>query len=105
MTEAAFFTWLRQILRKASMYWKPISQVRKEAQVPYKGPNKRRKYSYICGGCGKEFAFNHINVHHKVECGTLTSFKDLSSFAEKLFVEKDGLIVLCSKCHDKKHGK
>jgi hypothetical protein len=44
MSEVQFFQWIRQVLRKASIYWKPISQVRKEAQVPYKGPNKRRKY-------------------------------------------------------------
>ena len=44
MTEVQFFQWIRQVLRKSSIYWKPISQVRKEAQVPYKGANKRRKY-------------------------------------------------------------
>ena len=105
MTEAAFFQWLRQILRRASMYWKPISQVRKEAQVPYKGSNKRRRYSYICSKCLKEFPMSGIKVHHKIECEGLSSFADLSSFAEKLFCEKDGLEVLCSKCHDKTHGK
>ena len=105
MTEAQFFTWIRQILRRASMYWKPIAQVRKEAQVPYKGPNKRRKYSYVCASCGKEFAATGVNVHHKRDAGPLTSFAELSGFAERLFTEKEGLECLCSKCHDKKHGK
>lgn len=105
MTEAQFFQWLRQILRKSSMYWKPILQVRKDAQVPYKGSNAKRKYSYVCSGCHKEFANKDVNVHHKIECGTLSSFDDLSVFAKKLFVEKDELILLCSKCHDKMHGK
>lgn len=105
MTDAMFFGWLRQTLRRASMYWKPIAIARKRAQVPYKGSNKRRKYSYVCEKCGNEFPGNKISVHHKVECGSLSSFADLPAFVEKLFVEADGLIVLCNKCHDESHGK
>jgi hypothetical protein len=105
MSEPAFFQWLRQVLRRSSLYWKPISQVRKAAQVPYKGDSKRRKYSYICSECKKEYPATEINVHHKVECGSLKSFDDLSGFVERLFVEKDGLVVLCKKCHDAEHKK
>jgi hypothetical protein len=105
MTEVQFFQWIRQILRKASLYWKPIAQVRKEAQIPYKGPNKRRKYSYVCSSCKKEFPSTEINVHHKIECGSLKSFDDLPGFAERLFCEKESLCVLCKTCHDKEHKK
>jgi len=105
MTSSAFFQWLRQILRRSSMYWKPIAQVRQEARVPYIGTNKRRKYSYICSECHKEWPLTSIHVHHKIECGSLSSFEDLSEFARKLFVEKEGLVVLCNKCHDAKHNK
>lgn len=105
MTSAQFYQWLRQILRRASMCWVPVSQARKEAQVPYKGQNKRRKYSYVCSACKGEFSALTIHVHHKVECGALSSFDDLSGFARRLFVEKEGLVVLCNKCHDKLHGK
>lgn len=105
MTEVQFFQWIRQILRKASIYWKPISQVRKESQVQYKGPNKRRKYSYICSNCKKEYPSTEINVHHIIECGSLKSFEDLPGFVERLFIEKEGLTVLCKKCHDEVHGK
>lgn len=105
MTEVQFFQWIRQVLRKASIYWKPISQVRKEAQVAYKGPNKRRKYSYVCSSCNKEYPSTEINVHHKIECGSLKSFDDLPGFVERLFTEKENLTVLCKKCHDKEHKK
>lgn len=105
MTEVQFFQWIRQVLRKASMYWKPISQVRKEAQVAYKGPNKRRKYSYICSSCNKEYASTEINVHHKLECGSLKTFDDLPGFVERLFCEKELLSVLCKNCHDAEHKK
>ena len=105
MSEVQFFQWIRQVLRKASMYWKPISQVRKEAQVDYKGPNKRRKYSYVCSSCKKEYASTEINVHHKLECGSLKTFDDLPGFVERLFCEKELLSVLCKNCHNEEHGK
>ena len=105
MSEVAFFQWIRQILRKASLYWKPVSQVRKEAQVIYKGPNKKRKYSYICSSCKKEFPATEINVHHKIECGSLKTFNDLPGFVEKLFCEKESLSVICKKCHNQEHKK
>lgn len=105
MTDVQFFQWIRQILRKASMYWKPISEVKKEAQVVYKGPNKRRKYSYICSECRKEYASTEVNVHHKIECGSLKTFDDLPGFVERLFTEKENLVVLCKTCHDAEHKK
>ena len=105
MTEAQFFGWLRQVLRKASIYWKPIAQVRKEAQIHYKGPNKRRKFSYVCNNCKKEFAGTEVHVHHLIECGNLMSFQDLPGFVERLFCEKQGLILVCKSCHDKIHKK
>ena len=105
MSEVQFFQWIRQVLRKASIYWKPISQVRKEAQVTYKGPNKRRKYSYICSSCNKENPSTEINVHHKIECGSLKTFDDLPGFVERLFCEKELLSVLCKNCHDAEHKK
>ena len=105
MTEAVFFSWLRQILRKSSVCWKPISQVRKDAQVSYTGLNKRRRFSYVCSECEKEFAITDIKVHHIIECGELRTFEDLSEFARRLFVEKEGLRVVCNKCHDKIHKK
>ena len=105
MTDTQFFQWIRQVLRKASIYWKPISQVRKDAQVPYKGANKRRKYSYVCSSCKKEYPATEINVHHKIECGSLKSFEDLPGFVERLFCEKEFLCVLCKNCHDEEHKK
>jgi hypothetical protein len=105
MSEVQFFQWIRQILRKSSLYWKPIAQVKKEAQVLYNGPNKKRKYSYVCSSCKKEYAATEVNVHHKVECGSLKSFDDLPGFVERLFCEKELLSVLCKNCHDAEHKK
>lgn len=105
MTEAMFWNWIRQLLRRKSMYWKPISKVKNDAKVPYVGENKRRKFSYICSKCKHEFASTEVNVHHIIPCGTLTCSQDLGIFVENLFCEEDKLILLCSGCHDKEHKK
>ena len=102
MSEVQFFQWIRQVLRKASIYWKPISQVRKEAQVPYKGPNKRQKFEYECNSCHKWFPDKKINVDHIVGAGSLNCSNDLPGFVDRLFCEQDNLQVLCETCHDAK---
>lgn len=103
-TEAAFWNWLRSSLRRMSIYWKPIVEVKKEARVLYTGPNKRRKYSYMCAKCKQEFDDKSVDVHHLQPCGSLKSFNDLSNFAERLFVEKDMLVLLCKNCHKEYHN-
>lgn len=106
MTSAAFFGMLRNMFRQKSMHvWKPISQVKNEAKVLYKGTNKRQRVAFKCGQCGNEVASSKCAVHHKVPCGSLTSFADISSFCQRLFCEKDGLILLCDKCHTEIHKK
>lgn len=102
-TTNMFFNWLRQALRRKSMYWKPISAVKNAAKVPYLGTNKRRKFSYVCNRCKKEYDGKSVAVHHKIPCGSLTSFEHIGDFVKRLFVEKDGLELLCTKCHDDTH--
>jgi hypothetical protein len=40
-----------------------------------------------------------------IPAGSLKSFADLSGFCERLFVEKEGLILLFHNCHDLEHEK
>jgi len=105
MSESAFFGWLRSRLRRLTIYWKPIQEIKKAAKIPYKGPNKRRKFSYVCSKCSNAVGEKECNVHHVVPAGSLKSFADLSGFCERLFVEKEELILLCHKCHDLEHEK
>jgi hypothetical protein len=72
----------------------------KNARRKYNGPNKRRKWEYICSECAKWKPAKEIEVDHIVPCGTLKTFEDLSGFAERLFCESDGLRVLCKACHE-----
>jgi 5-methylcytosine-specific restriction endonuclease McrA len=101
-TDAQFFNWLRQKLRRISITWKPINEVRKKAKIPYTGNNKRRKVSYVCSVCKGEFSAKEVSVDHTIPIGSLQKFEDLPSFVEKLFCEEDGLSLMCKKCHDAK---
>jgi len=103
MSSSAFFSWLRSRLRKMSQAWKPIQEVKKAAKVPYVGENKRRKFSYKCEKCFELFSDKEVAVHHKIPAGSLKSFEDLPNFCRRLFVEKQGLILLCDNCHSKEH--
>ena len=105
MSSAAFFGMLRATLRNKSRWYPSISICRNKAKIPYVGANKRRKWSYVCEGCGNAFDGKMINVHHKIECGDLKSFDDLPGFTKRLFCDSQDLAVLCNHCHDRIHGK
>lgn len=102
MTESEFWEYIRAVLRQKSRYWKPVSIVRTKNRREYEGPVKRRKYEYQCNKCKKWFDIKKITVDHIVPCGSLKSANDLPGFVERMFVEEDGLQVLCMSCHDKK---
>jgi 5-methylcytosine-specific restriction endonuclease McrA len=105
MTESAFWSFIRSGLRQKSRWWKPITQCKLNAKRTYKGPNKRQKFEYQCNSCKKWFAEKNINVDHIDPAGSLNCANDLPGFVERLFVEVEGLQVLCSICHDKKTAK
>ena len=102
MTNAGFWGMIRSALRQKSRWWKPILQAKYAARRKYKGPNKRQKYEYLCDKCKKWFAEKHIEVDHIIPCGTLRSGDDVKGFIERLFCEKEHLVVLCKPCHKKK---
>ena len=103
MTKAAFFNMLRQLLRRRSIFWKPISETKQAAKRPYNGPNKRQKFEYKCSECNNYFSGTEISIHHIKEVGKLQDYEDLPDFVKNLFCEKDGLRALCNNCHDKIH--
>lgn len=105
MTESGFWSFIRSALRQKSRFWKPITECKMKARRAYKGPSKRQKFEYQCNSCKAWFPEKQINVDHIVPAGSLNSSKDLPGFVERLFVEVEGLQVLCSICHDKKTVK
>lgn len=109
LTEAAFWGFIRSTLRNASRWWKPIAQCKADSKRAYKGTKKLQKWEYQCNHCKDWFMEKEIAVDHKIEAGSLTCGDDLKGFVERLFVEVDGLQILCNKrldgkesCHKKK---
>lgn len=101
-TEAGYFGFIRSGLRQKSMRWPPKYDVMNKAKRPYTGPDKRRKFEYLCNGCDQWCAGKEVAVDHIVECGSLKSYDDLARFVETLFCEEDNLQVLCKDCHHTK---
>lgn len=107
MTEAAFVSFVKGHLRKASRFWKPISETVKNART--------RKGHYTCNECKQEITktilvggkrvnnvfCDHINPIVSVEDG-FTSWGD---FIENLFCEEVNLQVLCKNCHENVKSK
>jgi 5-methylcytosine-specific restriction endonuclease McrA len=102
MTESAFWSFIRSALRQKSRWWKPITECKMKARRPYKGPNKRQKFEYLCNSCKTWFPDKQINVDHIVGAGSLNCGQDLPGFVDRLFCEQDNLQCLCTDCHDHK---
>ncbi len=103
LSVAGFWNFIRQSLRRRTLVWKPIQNVRKAAKRPYVGENKRRSVAYECSSCHDLFASTEVAVHHKVNAGKLTCKEDLPDFVMNLFCEEDKLCLLCHECHLKHH--
>jgi len=102
MSEAAFWQFIRNALRRRSIVWKPISLCKERAKRLYKGPNKRQKFEYQCNVCKKYFKGTEVCVDHVQAVGGLTNADDLPHFVETLFCEIDNLQCICKECHDAK---
>jgi 5-methylcytosine-specific restriction endonuclease McrA len=102
MTEAQFWQFIRNALRRRSIVWKPIQKARELAKRRYTGPNKKQKYEYQCAICKNFYKGTQICVDHIIGVGSLTNAYDLPNFVETLFCEIDNLQVLCMDCHQAK---
>ncbi len=100
MTNAKFFGSIRSALRRLSRWWPPIQQCKIDARRPNQSANNRLKYEYKCAICGNYFPEKEVICDHIIPAGSLTKFEDLPDFCRRLFVEKDGLQILCKEtCH------
>lgn len=102
-TEAAFWGFLRSGFRQMSRRWPPIVRhALHAARRPYVGPNVRQKWEYNCAACGGWFPGKAIAVDHVEALGPLKSWADVVGFLQRLFVEVDGLRVVCEVCHERR---
>jgi 5-methylcytosine-specific restriction endonuclease McrA len=99
-TEARYWQYIRSVLRRATISYPVIQQVKKAASKTVTG--QRHKYEYKCKKCKKWWKGKEIAVDHIKPAGSLKGYGDLPGFVERLFCEADNLQVLCKDCHDKK---
>ena len=107
MTEAAFVSFVKGHLRRASRFWKPITDTLKAANL--------RRGVYLCNECKEEVSksvvingkrVNNISVDHKnAIVDPTTGFSGWDDFVNNLYCETENLQVLCKACHDKKSSE
>lgn len=104
MSEAQYNTFVKGHLRKASRWWKPISETLKKSKVS--------RGHYLCNIC-KEVVTNSIVVdgkrvknvfidHRNPVVDPLVGFTTWDSFINNLFCEEDNLQLACLSCHSQK---
>lgn len=100
-TEARFRSFVTGNIRRFSMKWPPISECLKNARIS--------RGIYLCNGCKQEVTasikidgkriknvhVDHINPVVDPKLGW-TSWDDV---IERMFIEPEGLQVLCYECH------
>ena len=108
-TEAAFNSFIKNNLRKASMRWAPISDCLKAARI--------RRGFYICNMCKEEVPAstkhpetgkrikNAIVDHIEPIIDPVVGFTTWDECINRMFCEADNLQVVCHACHTTKSNK
>lgn len=106
-TQARFNSFIKSNLRSATRKWAPIQEVAREA--------RRGRGMYECAHCGEVKPkteildgkrVNNCNVDHiEPIINPAVGFTTWDECIERMFVEKEGLQVLCYLCHTIKSNK
>jgi hypothetical protein len=99
ISTSAFFGSIRSCLRRLWMRTKVRANALKRCRRENLSENKKLKWEYQCNMCNCWFRGDEVEVNHKIPCGSLNSFSDMSLFTENLFCSVEGLEVLCKSCH------
>lgn len=106
-TEPKFKGFIRGNLRRTSQKWPPIANCLKQARVA--------RGEYLCAGCknvvpasikvdGKRVKNVHVD-HIDPVVDPEVGWVDWNTFVERMFVEAEGLQLLCHECHTIKTNK
>ena len=103
-TNARFNSFIKSGLRAMSRRWGPKFECLADACVGTK-TNKatgRMAKHYECAECHNQFPAKEVAVDHIDPVVAVTGFTTWDEVIERMFVEKEGLQVLCKACHDAK---
>ena len=101
MSESAFKSFIKSGLRTKSRRWPPIFQCLNESKVG-KMTNKltgRLAMHHKCSACEEPFPAKNVVVDHIYSVVPLTGFTTWDDVIKRLFIEKEGLQVMCKGCH------
>jgi len=100
-SQARFNSFIKSTLRRATMRWRPIQEAKKAARVS--------RGKYLCAACGKVVPasikekgkrVSNVYVDHiDPVINPKTGFVSWDEVISRMFIELDGLQVLCKKCH------
>ena len=100
-SKASFFSWLRGHLRKAwTRYPIKNSFLKSNRFRASIGKQGREVWACKCERCEKTFPQSKIQVDHITPAGKLNDWKDVESFAKRLFTTTNELRILCKGCHE-----
>ena len=103
MTESAYFSKIRSVLRSGFRYWKPMQEALNAASRPSQSSNKRLKKEYQCAHCKKWFKRADVQIDHLIPCGSLRGYDDIVPFIQRLTKEgKEAYQILCKPHHKEK---
>lgn len=99
-TEAQYWGFIRNALRRASLRYPPIVRLAWEAaKRPSQSDNARLKWEYQCASCGLWYPKKFCQLDHIYPVGSLLSYDDAPGYLARLFCEVEELQVLCFDCH------
>ena len=109
-TEARFKSFIINALRGATRKWGPMYQVRKKARIEHGlywcAGYKRKKHKVqatLPPPKGKKNRINNSVIDHiNPVVDPETGFIDWNTLVSRMFVEEDGLQLLCHDCHLRK---
>lgn len=99
LTKAGLMGKIRSHARRMSIKWRPRTDYLKTIRKPYVGEDKRTKWVYECQHCLKWFKNKEFEIDHKIPCGSLKDWEDISGFYKRMLVELNGYEGLCKPCH------
>jgi 5-methylcytosine-specific restriction endonuclease McrA len=106
MTEAQFWQKIRHALRNSFRWWKPMMIALEQASRPSQSANKRLKKEYQCAQCSNWFPRTQVEIDHKIPCGSLNCYEDISQFIKNLTPEDpNSFQILCKRDHKIKTDK
>lgn len=100
-TQSRFNSFIKSGLRAMSRRWGPKFECLADACVGTK-TNKatgRMAKHYECAECHSQFPAKEVAVDHIDPVVPVSGFTTWDEVIERMFVEKEGLQVLCKECH------